>query len=187
VAVRLWLADLQGRLPLPGSASGIYQRLDPAFLARLFATLTLRAALKGVTFAALGSHDHRGTPDKPGRVVTLIEAPGTVCAGMAYRITPDVFEHLDHREKNGYLRVTTPLTFADGQHEQGLVYIATADNAAFLGEASEQQIADHIAASHGPSGSNAEYLLQLAEALRQLDVIDEHVFHIEHYLLRASD
>lgn len=134
-----------------------------------------------------GSHDHRGTPDKPGRVVTLIEAPGTVCAGMAYRITPDVFEHLDHREKNGYLRVTTPLTFADDQHEQGLVYIATADNAAFLGEASEQQIADHIAASHGPSGSNAEYLLQLAEALRQLDVVDEHVFRIELYLLRACD
>ena len=120
-------------------------------------------------------------------MVTLIESPGTVCAGMAYRITPDVFEHLDHREKNGYLRVTTPLTFADGQHEQGLVYIATADNAAFLGEASEQQIADHIAASHGPSGSNAEYLLQLAEALRQLDVVDEHVFRIEHYLLRACD
>lgn len=133
-----------------------------------------------------GSHDHRGTPDKPGRVVTLIESPGTVCAGMAYRITPDVFEHLDHREKNGYLRVTTPLTFADGQHEQGLVYIATADNAAFLGEASEQQIADHIAASHGPSGSNADYLLQLAKALRQLNVGDEHVFRIEHYLLASA-
>ncbi|MEQ3725345.1 gamma-glutamylcyclotransferase [Alcanivorax sp.] len=133
-----------------------------------------------------GSHDHRGTPKNPGRVVTLIESPGTLCAGMAYRITPDVFEHLDHREKNGYLRFSTPMTFHTGEQENGLVYIATADNGAFLGEASEQHIAHHIAASHGPSGSNADYLLQLAEALRELGAHDAHVFHIEAALLRTG-
>ena len=35
-----------------------------------------------------GSHDHRGTPEAPGRVATLIRAEGAVCHGMAYRITP---------------------------------------------------------------------------------------------------
>ncbi|MEQ3635148.1 gamma-glutamylcyclotransferase [Alcanivorax sp.] len=133
-----------------------------------------------------GSHDHRGTPDHPGRVVTLIRAPGDRCAGMAYQVTPDVFQHLDHREKNGYLRVTTSLTFADGQQQPGLVYLATADNAAFLGEASEEQIARHIAASHGPSGSNADYLLQLARALRNLCESDAHVFAIEASLLNTA-
>lgn len=134
-----------------------------------------------------GSHDHRGTPDKPGRVVTLIEAPGMVCAGMAYRITPDVFEHLDHREKNGYLRFRTPLTFADGDLADGLVYIATEDNAAFLGQADEQAIAEHIARSEGPSGSNRDYLLHLAKALRELGALDEHVFRIEQFLLAGND
>ncbi|HBY50290.1 MAG TPA: gamma-glutamylcyclotransferase, partial [Alcanivorax sp.] len=37
-----------------------------------------------------GSHDHRGTPERPGRVLTLVESPGTVCAGMAYRVAPSV-------------------------------------------------------------------------------------------------
>ena len=130
-----------------------------------------------------GSHDHRGTPAAPGRVLTLVESPGTVCAGMAYSVAPSVFDHLDVREKNGYLRFSTPMTFADGGHEEGLVYIATEDNAAFLGPAPEAAIARQIAASHGPSGPNRDYLLNLAEALRELGAEDEHVFALERHLL----
>ncbi len=37
-----------------------------------------------------GSHDHRGTPEAPGRVATLVREPGAVCHGMAYRIAPEV-------------------------------------------------------------------------------------------------
>lgn len=129
-----------------------------------------------------GSHDHRGTPDAPGRVATLIEAPGETCLGMAYHVSPGVFDHLDVREKNGYLRFTTPMAFTDGQHADGLVYIATEDNAAFLGPAPESEIADQIAHSQGPSGPNRDYLLQLADALRDLDDHDPHVFAIEHHL-----
>jgi len=134
-----------------------------------------------------GSHDHRGTPQAPGRVVTLIPEQGATCVGMAYLITPQVFEHLDVREKNGYLRFATPMTLDDGRHEEGLVYIATADNAAFLGAASDTEIARHIARSHGPSGPNRDYLLQLADALRALDAEDPHVFAIEQALLDAAD
>ncbi|WP_421722163.1 gamma-glutamylcyclotransferase [Alloalcanivorax xenomutans] len=129
-----------------------------------------------------GSHDHRGTPENPGRVVTLIEAPGARCAGMAYRVSPAVFGQLDVREKNGYLRFSTPMTFEDGSQEDGLVYIATADNAAFLGPAPETEIAAHIHRSHGPSGANREYLLNLAQALRELGEQDEHIFEIERNL-----
>ena len=136
-----------------------------------------------------GSHDHRGTPEAPGRVVTIIEEAGAICHGMAYLVTPEVFAHLDHREKNGYLRLATTITFDDGDGGSdgttsdsdsavGLVYIATPDNTAFLGEASEQEIARHIARSIGPSGPNSDYLNHLAHALRELGRHDLSLIHI---------
>jgi cation transport regulator ChaC len=134
-----------------------------------------------------GSHDHRGTPDAPGRVVTLVAQPGAVCHGMAYLITPQVFEHLDQREKNGYLRLATAMTFDGGGSAEGLVYIATEDNTAFLGEASELDIARHIARSAGPSGPNSDYLNHLAAALRDMGREDPHVFAIEAHLAQLSD
>lgn len=139
-----------------------------------------------------GSHDHRGTPDAPGRVVTLIEAPGAICHGMAYLITPEVFAHLDHREKDGYLRLATPICFEDEEADNasksvlGLVYIATPDNLAFIGEASERDIAEHIARSAGPSGPNSDYLNHLAHALRELGRDDPHVFEIERHLAELA-
>ena len=129
-----------------------------------------------------GSHDHRGTPDAPGRVLTLVPVDGAACGGMAYRITPDLLDALDVREKNGYLRFEAELGFADGSHADGLVYIARPDNDAWLGPASDHAIARHIAGSTGPSGPNREYLLKLADALRHMGEEDPHVFAVEHAL-----
>lgn len=134
-----------------------------------------------------GSHDHRGTLTAPGRVVTLVPEPGALCAGMAYLITPAVFAHLDHREKNGYLRFAVDMTFDDGTSAEGLVYIADAANAAFLGAAAEVEIARQIASASGPSGRNRDYLLELAAALRALGQDDPHVFAIEQHLAAFAD
>lgn len=132
------------------------------------------------------SHDHRGTEELPGRVVTLVPVPGATCGGMAYLVTPEVFEHLDHREKNGYLRITSDVYFDNGQTVDGQVYIANPDNAAFAGPAPEDVIARHIVSAHGPSGSNSEYLLNLANSLRELGQQDPHVFALEKQVLRMQ-
>lgn len=146
-----------------------------------------------------GSHDHRGTPENPGRVATLIEAEGEKCLGVAYQVTSDVFEHLDHREKNGYLRYQVDIQLYLGkqinpgkqlnlnkqpniEQKKGLVYIAPTTNAAFLGAASEEAIAQHIYRSSGPSGPNREYVFLLADALREMKEDDSHVFKIESFL-----
>jgi cation transport protein ChaC len=112
-------------------------------------------------------------------VVTLVPDPGATCAGMAYRVAPATFAQLDFREKNGYLRFTTTLDFGAGASAEGLVYIATADNAAWLGPADPADIARHIASAIGPSGSNPDYVFSLARALRELGVEDPHVVAVE--------
>ena len=126
-----------------------------------------------------GSHDHRGTPEAPGRVVTLVETPGRHCAGMAYRVAPQaadrVLDALDHREKNGYQRHTLPLLAGQDIALTALVYVAAANNFAWLGPAPEAEIAAQISRAHGPSGANRDYLLELAAALRELGVEDDHV------------
>ena len=122
-----------------------------------------------------GSHDHRGTPNAPGRVVTLVESPGSACHGMAYRIDTETLGPLDVREKNGYLRERVILHFAEGDHAEGLIYLATKENAAFLGDAPLDVMARQIETALGPSGSNRDYLLNLASALDDLGAEDAHV------------
>jgi cation transport regulator ChaC len=129
-----------------------------------------------------GSHDHRGTAESPGRVATLIAEPNTICAGMAYRIAPAVFDHLDMREKNGYLREVASIEFQSGETVDGLIYIAGPDNEAFLGHASDAEIAAQIARARGPSGLNRDYLKHLADALRDMGEHDDHVFALERHL-----
>lgn len=62
-----------------------------------------------------------------------------------------------------------------------MVYIGTTDNEQFVGPAPAKDLAKQIYETYGPSGWNAEYLLNLAEALREIspDVKDEHVFELE--------
>ena len=130
-----------------------------------------------------GSTDHRGTPEAPGRVVTLLRAPMKIhCRGLAFRIKEDqqasVLDGLDVREKGGYDRFLSPLKTVDGDTLEALVYLANEDNPNWLGPASIDAIAEQIVQSKGPSGPNTEYVLELDAALRAMDTCDEHVHAI---------
>jgi glutathione-specific gamma-glutamylcyclotransferase len=152
----------------------------------------------------LCSEDHRGTPEAPGRVVTLIErshwetlgdhhhdAPKRVW-GVAYHIKPEkvteVKENLDIREINGYSIHYAPFHPADGSPSiKTLVYIGTPDNEQFVGVQDPQALAEHIHKSQGPSGLNKEYLLNLDQALCELDAEADSHIHDLAQRVRALD
>lgn len=134
-----------------------------------------------------GSPDHRGTPDAPGRVLTLLPEPDARCHGLACLLPDDLLDALDRREQGGYQRVCLPFhSDHPGAPSHVLTYIATPDNPHYLGYATISDIAAHIARAHGPSGPNADYVLHLARALRALHIHDDHIFAVEAALLALS-
>jgi len=115
-----------------------------------------------------GSPDHRGTPQAPGRVVTLV--PGGRCWGRLYRVPEHVLAHLDHREKAGYV-----LEIARVADVEALVYRAAEGNPSWLGPAPLRQMADEVRTRIGPSGTNLEYVLRLDQALAEAGIEDPAV------------
>jgi cation transport protein ChaC len=130
-----------------------------------------------------GSTDHRGVPEAPGRVVTLVRSIGAVCRGIAFRLRheqcDDVLAHLDHRERGGYRRILADLFVSDAETVPGVVYMADETNPNFLGPASVAAVVEQIRRARGASGPNLEYVCRLAESLRQLGADDPHVFGLE--------
>jgi cation transport regulator ChaC len=130
-----------------------------------------------------GSPDHRGVPQAPGRVVTLVPEPGAVCWGVVYRIAPadweTVLRDLDVREIGGFARRTVSVAFGDGRPAAtALTWVAGEGNPNYLGSAPLEDIADQIRRCGGRSGSNVEYALRLAAWLRANDARDDHVLAV---------
>ncbi|KAJ7584969.1 ChaC-like protein [Mycena floridula] len=161
--------------------------------------------LKGyVRRFAQKSHDHRGTPETPGRVVTLIHKADwelfsgsdpfpdeDIVWGIAYTIDPayeaEVRDYLDYREKDGYTMETLDVFGFDEQRTERVIvhnaicYVGRNDNPSFIGSEPLNTTAEVIWKTVGPSGPNKEYLYQLVQAVRDLgpESHDSHLYALE--------
>lgn len=134
------------------------------------------------------SEDHRGTPERPGRVATLVPDRQGWVTGALYLLEGDpqeVLAYLDHREKGGYRRERLQVTAAWGQHA-ALAYIGPTSGEQFVGPEDESHTAQVIASAVGPSGANRDYLLALQRALAEFGERDPHVDRLVAQLAVAS-
>ncbi|CAJ1946243.1 unnamed protein product [Cylindrotheca closterium] len=143
------------------------------------------------------STDHRGNPQFPGIVCTLLEdqevvdirktamkdvtppeAP-TLTEGVIYWIPPELvaecLDELDFREKGGYARETISVIEDDsGETQKALLYRGTPDSPAFWNRIllDLPHAAAIMAVSEGPSGKNDFYLNSLDEFLTNTHTIE---------------
>lgn len=145
------------------------------------------------------SPDHRGTPEAPGRVCTLLPAEtvlalehpegaqptaeavkGSVVHGMAYHVPAScgaaVMEGLLFREKAGYEQRMVEVMGEGGTAVSALAFVGTPDNEHFAGFQPDATVAGIIAHSSGPSGPNSEYFLRLYHGLTSRDTHLEAVY-----------
>lgn len=128
-----------------------------------------------------GSTDHRGTPEFPGRTVTLTEDPLGWTWGVAYKLAGsaeqqrETLKYLEWREKQYDHRAYVTLFDAPCDNASvvldtpALCYVATSDmekNPNYLGPSeSVDALAAQIEKAEGPSGRNVEYLMKIRDAV----------------------
>eukprot|EP00257_Ricinus_communis_P013902 XP_015571453.1 gamma-glutamylcyclotransferase 2-3 isoform X2 [Ricinus communis] len=125
-----------------------------------------------------GSTDHRGTPEYPGRTVTLLPADGEVCYLEVRERQYDQKAYLDFFADPA---ATTPAV------SRVMVYIGSEDkkhNKNYLGPAPLEDIAKQIIRAEGPSGPNRDYLFHLETALLQIGCKDKHVMDLANEVRR---
>lgn len=118
--------------------------------------------------------------------------------GCAYEVSEETaLPYLTNREckLGGYMTKFTTFFPRDCKPDETnspvsaftvMLYIATPKNDLWLGDAPLHEIANQITECQGSSGHNVEYLLRLADYMRDNipEAVDEHLFNLE-YLVRS--
>ena len=125
---------------------------------------------------------HRGTRERPGLVMGL--APGGACRGIAYRVAPDRAEavraYLYDREMTHYryFERHVDVKLGDGRMLPALTYVADTDHSDFERHLSEAEVARRIRAAAGESGSNLDYVENVARHLKELGIDDTRLARV---------
>ncbi len=121
---------------------------------------------------------HRGSVQAPGLVLALDHAPGAICDGVAFRVTPgseaETLQALRDREliSSAYLETTLPLALSDGRNINALAYVIDPGHDQYCGNLPLAEQAQIIAHAAGGRGANRDYLFATADHLAELGIAD---------------
>ncbi len=111
---------------------------------------------------------HRGTPDKPGIVLGLVE--GETCTGVLYSVESTecgrVADYLERREmaEVGYVPLIIDVEAPDGR-TKALTYVSEPRHRQMHGPG---QAVERILSAGGVSGTNMDYAIRTFHAVRDL-------------------
>ncbi|MFT3974019.1 MAG: gamma-glutamylcyclotransferase [Amaricoccus sp.] len=134
---------------------------------------------------------YRGTPEAPGLVLALDEAPEAACEGLAFRVAATqagaVLAYLRERElvSSAYDERRLPVRLADGREVEAVAYVVDRAHAQYVGGLTLEQQAEVIGRAEGSSGPNLDYLLYTVEGLTALGVHDEELVRLASMVRQA--
>jgi glutathione-specific gamma-glutamylcyclotransferase len=138
-----------------------------------------QARLRGYRRAfCMRSIHYRGTPDDPGLVLALDRDAAASCVGVAYHVAPHAAEatlgDLRARElvSDAYDEARLTVELDGGRAVEALAYVSNPAHVQYCGGLSLEAQAEVIARAAGPSGPNADYLLNTVESLEALGLHD---------------
>lgn len=145
------------------------------------------------------SCDHRGTPEYPGLVVTLLgkDHPDYgdeeeenqvfgVCFSIRKSYLSTILPDLDYRERHGYTRTLVDTFDPKTKKSLGsaIVYLAKPGNdPAYAGPLEDNEIGKIISNSTGPSGTNIGYFNKLLKFCESHGWRDAHLKSIQKSML----
>ncbi len=121
---------------------------------------------------------HRGTPEHPGLVLALDEAPGSDCQGVAFRVpaarAASTRAYLREREliSSAYLEAEIALDLAQGERVAALTFIVDRAHPQYCGGLALDRQAEVIASAVGGRGPNTDYLWNTQAHLSALGIGD---------------
>eukprot|EP00759_Apiculatamorpha_spiralis_P017934 PhF_6_TR24008/c0_g1_i1/m.33610 len=132
------------------------------------------------------STDHRGTPEFPGLVCTLVPiSQDHAVDGVVFQLAPEklqeVVDLLDFRERGGYKRSCVQVRkivdggSAEPEVVEAIVYIADETNPHYTPNLTISQTADIIRKAAGPSGPNIDYVRNLHKYFVENGVVDRYM------------
>jgi len=124
------------------------------------------------------SHDHRGTPERPGLVLGLDR--GGACRGIAYRVAAAertaIIAYLREREQTTmvYRESVRPviLLAAPERRVRALCFMVDRSHAQYAGRLDLAAQLHHVRQGHGRSGANRDYVLATVKELEALGFRD---------------
>jgi cation transport protein ChaC len=129
----------------------------------------------------LWSRINRGTPERPGLVLTL--EPGGSCRGLAYRLTRATaraqLSHLWRREMSlGSYRPRWLECRSGAETFEALAFVVNRKCAGYTGKLPVDTMVHAIATARGKYGTAAEYLFRTEAALAEHGIRDDNVVQL---------
>ena len=122
------------------------------------------------------SHVHRGTPERPGRVLGLDR--GGRCHRVAFRVAPEeaaeTVQYLREREQVTavYVERRLPVRLAGGETVAALAYVVDRGHPQYAGRLPQEDSLRLVRQGVGVSGANPDYVRSTHRHLLEMGVTD---------------